>query len=123
LATRSQDLRTPWVSLKLTGLWPREDSLAAGGNQEATQTPQEDGTYQDPVVKLHSRRILKDISQHGGEGEEVIWDPALPHFGEGIVHESSIQPRDKGTCGSRAEDETTEQAPAALQAAQLFNPA
>lgn len=81
--------------------------MAAGGNQEAAQTYQEDSTYQDPVIKLYSCRILKDIPQHRGEGKEIIWDPALPHFGEGIVHKASIQPCHKGTCNSRAENETT----------------
>lgn len=105
--TCSQDLWTPWISLKLTERQAKEDSLAAGGNREAAQTSQEDGTYQDPVIKLYSCGILKDISQHGGEGKEIIRDPALPHFGEGIVHKASIQPCHKGTCNSRAENETT----------------
>lgn len=79
--------------------------LGTGGNLDTAQTWQEDGTYQDPVIKLHGCRILKDISQHGGEGQEIIRDPALPHFGEGIVHKASIQPCHKGTCSAGAENE------------------
>lgn len=66
---------------------------------------QEDGTYQDPVIKLYSCRILKDISQHRGEGKEIIWDPSFPHLREGIVHKTSIQPCYKGTCNSKVENE------------------
>lgn len=56
------------------------------------------GTYQYPVIELHSRRILKDVLQHRGEGEEIVWDPALPHLGEGVVHKACIQSCHKGTC-------------------------
>lgn len=104
--TRSQDLWTPWTSLRLTEPRPEGDSLAAGGSREAAQTQQEDSTYQDPVIELYGCGILKDVSQHGGEGKEIIWDPALPHFGERIVHKASIQPCHEGTCNPRAENET-----------------
>lgn len=60
-------------------------------------------THQYPVIKLDSCGILKDILQHGGEREEIVWDPAVPHFGEGVVNQASIQSCHKGTCNSRAE--------------------
>lgn len=54
--------------------------------------------YQYPVVKLHGGGVLEDVLQGGGEGEEVIWDPAFPHLGKGVINQAGIQPCYKGPC-------------------------
>ena len=54
--------------------------------------------YQDSVVKLYSGGVLKEVPERGGEGQQVVWDPSLPHLGEGVVHQPGIQPRHKRPC-------------------------
>jgi hypothetical protein len=53
------------------------------------------------VIKLNHGRILKNILQDRGEGQEVLWDPRFSHFGEGVVNEASIQPCHKSPCVPR----------------------
>lgn len=50
------------------------------------------GTYQNAVIKLHCGGVLEEVLEGGGEGQEVIRQPALTHFGKGVVHEACIQP-------------------------------
>lgn len=49
------------------------------------------------MVKLHSRGIFKDILEGWGESQQIVRDPPLSHFREGVVHQTSIQTSNKST--------------------------
>lgn len=47
-------------------------------------------TYQNPVVKLHSCWIFKNVFKGWREGEQIVRDPAFSHLWEGVINQPSI---------------------------------
>lgn len=55
-------------------------------------------TYQNSVIKLHSRGIFKYVFEGGRECQQIIRDPSISHLREGVIHQPSIQTSNKSAC-------------------------